>query len=126
MLLEIKKDKGARTGKATAGNTVVVSFQELNGGTMLLSVEKFKKGKEFYPDETKAIYLIASIAKGKIVVWPKAVEFLESADFPNADPLNAEAAARAAKEAGIYEPEKFSFYRVQDISPLEVYRSFCC
>lgn len=127
MLIEIERPglNGAKFGRATAYRAITIRYQEIGPDIFLLSTEKFKKGKIFFPDEQRALYLISNIARGKVVFWPKSMDFLEPSDFLNGKPLDRERMIETAVRAGIVNYDDYVWYQVADMSSLEVYCSYC-
>lgn len=128
MLIEIERPgtNGNKFGRATAYRAITIRYQEIKPGVFLLSLEKFEKGKVIFPDEQRALYLISSIARGKVVFWPKSMDFLEPSDFLNGRVLDGASTAKIASGAGIDNYDSYVWYKVADMSSLEVLRSYCC
>ena len=115
---------GRESGKAMSGQ-VWLAFREILPGVFLIHDVGFRGGKKFFPDEPKANYLICRVARSKIVLWPKDLLFLDSADFFAGSALPVDQAVRLARKAGI-DPFIHVWHAVSDTDSIEIYKAHCC
>jgi|GEM_PF-1872771 hypothetical protein len=104
---------------------VIMGYQEVSPGIFLLIIHRFKKDKFYFPDELRAMHLISRFARGKIVFWPKDVEFLDSASFLTGRAIDGAKVEELSVKIGIKNYDEYFWYQVSDISSSEVFYDYC-
>lgn len=114
---------GKRAVTATCGQ-VELAFREIIENVFLIEKAVLQTGKKFFPDEPKANYLISKIACGKVILWPRGLDFLDRRNFFVGTRLPPETERALAEKAGI-DPDGYFWSKVSETNAEEIYRIFC-